>query len=57
MSSVMIDRWSIENVIEYLGGDVNKYKILGKNSWIDKYDRHPTAFMRCWDNFITALIL
>jgi hypothetical protein len=71
MGSVMMDRWGIENAIEYLGGDIEKYKHKDKNFYygekhpcaffnfdlIDNSHRNPKTFKNCWENFITALIL
>jgi len=69
MGSVMIDRWSVENVIEYLEGDVEKYKDISaydtnhfsltflRAERKDNYERNSKAFIKCWDNFLTALIL
>jgi len=58
MSSIMIDKWSIENVIGYLGGNVNNYKINEYyHNRIEDLYHNPTTFEICWENFITAIIL
>jgi len=57
MSSVMMDRWSIENAIEYLGGDIEKYKYKFGDGHVDNYSRNSISILKCWDNFLTALIL
>jgi hypothetical protein len=55
MGAIMIDKLSIENIVEYLGDDYPGgfgdyfYEFSGR--------RDPYSLEQCWDNFLTAIVL
>ena len=65
MSSIMMDRWSIESIVNYLKGD--SYKRKEPHNYLedrriegDDYDYEfyqDEADVQCWYNFLTAIIL
>ena len=69
MSSIMMDRWSIDSLYKYMGGHINATHpayYLDKDNFIDhdyhylenNHDIYYNDFIpQCWDNFLIAIVL
>ena len=69
MGSIMMDRWSIESIINFLKGSLGEFETFNndiedrkncKNIEGDDYDYEffpDEANIQCWDNFLTAIVL
>lgn len=58
MSAIMMDKYSIQNIIEYLGGAVrtNEFRQNKRFYYYNEVIRNKFE-LSCWDNFLIAIVL